>query len=99
VVGSAGEIGVLAYTCGCAIVDVFADRGLLPAAIDARGAGNRWLRAALRVDYAFFDFDVHPRRPDLLLRRLASPPDALAHWTLDAPTLGRQDLYLVSAPS
>jgi len=91
---------VPAYTCSCAIVDVFADRGLLPAAIDARGAGNRWLRAALRLDYAFFDFDVHPRRPDLLLRRLASPPpDALAHWTLDAPTLGRQDLYLVSAPS
>jgi branched-subunit amino acid transport protein AzlD len=98
VVGSAGEIGVLAYTCECAIVDVFADRGLLPAAIEARGAGNRWLRAALRVDYAFFDFDVHPRRPDLLLRRLVSPPpDALARWTLDAPTLGRQELYLVPA--
>ncbi|MEQ0563935.1 hypothetical protein ABJI51_33055 [Amycolatopsis sp. NEAU-NG30] len=96
VIGSAGEIGVLAYTCECAIVDVFADRGLLPAAIEARGAGNRWLRAALRVDYAFFDFDVHPRRPDLVLRRLPSPPpDALAHWTLDAPTLGKQELYLV----
>ncbi|WP_284748001.1 hypothetical protein [Amycolatopsis sp. RTGN1] len=96
VVGSAGEIGVLAYTCECAIVDVFADRGLLPAAIDARGAGDRWVRAALRVDYAFFDFDVRPRRPDLVLRRLPSPPpDALAHWTIDAPTLGRQELYLV----
>ncbi|WP_370970580.1 hypothetical protein [Amycolatopsis sp. cg9] len=96
VIGSAGEIGVLAYTCECAIVDVFADRGLLPAAIEARGAGNRWLRAALRVDYAFFDFDVRPRRPDLVLRRLpAPPPDALAHWTLDAPTLGPQELYLV----
>ncbi|MEU0789616.1 hypothetical protein ABZ342_06090 [Amycolatopsis sp. NPDC005961] len=96
VIGSAGEIGVLAYTCECAIVDVFADRGLLPAAIDARGAGDRWVRAALRVDYAFFDFDVRPRRPDLVLRRLPSPPpDALAHWTLDAPTLGRQELYLV----
>ena len=87
---------MLAYTCECAIVDVFADRGLLPAAIDARGAGDRWVRAALRVDYAFFDFDVRPRRPDLVLRRLPSPPpDALAHWTLDAPTLGRQELYLV----
>ncbi|WP_372672101.1 hypothetical protein [Amycolatopsis kentuckyensis] len=96
VIGSAGEIGVLAYTCECAIVDVFADRGLLPAAIEARGAGNRWVRAALRVDYAFFDFDVRPRRPDLVLRRLPSPPpDALAHWTLDAPTLGKQELYLV----
>ncbi|WIV58587.1 hypothetical protein [Amycolatopsis nalaikhensis] len=96
VVGSAGEIGVLAYTCECAIVDVFADRGLVPAAIDARGSGNRWLRAALRVDYAFFDYDVQPRRPDLVLRRLPSPPpDALAHWVIDAPTLGRQDLYLV----
>jgi hypothetical protein len=96
VIGSAGEIGVLAYTCECAIVDVFADRGLLPAAIDARGAGDRWVRAALRVDYAFFDFDVRPRRPDLVLRRLPSPPpDALAHWTLDAPTLGKQELYLV----
>jgi hypothetical protein len=96
VIGSAGEIGVLAYTCECAIVDVFADRGLLPAAIDARGAGDRWVRAALRVDYAFFDFDVRPRRPDLVLRRLPSPPpDALGHWTLEAPTLGRQELYLV----
>lgn len=98
VVGSAGEIGLLAYTCDCAIVDVFADRGLLPAAIEARGAGSRWMRAALRVDYAFFDFDVHPRRPDLVLRRLPSPPpDALAHWTLDAPTLGPQELYLLPA--
>ncbi|MEU0531690.1 hypothetical protein [Amycolatopsis tolypomycina] len=96
VVGSAGEIGVLAYTCECPIVDVFADRGLLPAAIEARGAGSRWIRAALRVDYAFFDFDVRPRHPDLVLRRLPSPPpDALAHWTLDAPTLGKQELYLV----
>ncbi|MFB9683056.1 hypothetical protein [Amycolatopsis plumensis] len=96
VIGSAGEIGVLAYTCECAIVDVFADRGLLPAAIEARSAGNRWVRAALRVDYAFFDFGVRPRRPDLVLRRLPSPPpDALAHWTLDAPTLGKQELYLV----
>lgn len=96
VIGSAGEIGVLAYTCECAIVDVFADRGLLPTAIEARGASSRWVRAALRVDYAFFDFDVRPRRPDLVLRRLPSPPpDALAHWTLDAPTLGKQELYLV----
>jgi hypothetical protein len=98
VVGSAGEIGVLAYTCECAIVDVFADRGLLPAAIEARGAGSRWVRAALRVDYAFFDFDVRPRTPELVLRRLPSPPpDALAHWKLDAPTLGLQELYLVPA--
>ncbi|MGW5724266.1 hypothetical protein ACWEVP_49455 [Amycolatopsis sp. NPDC003865] len=96
VIGSAGEIGVLAYTCECAIVDVFADRGLLPAAIEARGASSRWVRAALRVDYAFFDFDVRPRRPVLVLRRLPGPPpDALAHWTIDAPTLGKQELYLV----
>ncbi|OLZ58154.1 hypothetical protein [Amycolatopsis keratiniphila] len=96
IVGSAGEIGVLAYSCGCPVVDVFSDRGLLPAAIEARGEKNRWIRAMLRVNYAFFDFDVRPRRPDLLLRRLAAPPpDALAHWTLDAPTLGKQELYLV----
>jgi len=64
VVGSAGEIGVLAYNCDCPVVDVFSDRGLLPAAIEARG-------------------------------KAVPPPDALAHWTLDAPTLGKQELYLV----
>ncbi|MFE5504471.1 hypothetical protein ACFQ73_18060 [Amycolatopsis japonica] len=96
VVGSAGEIGVLAYSCDCPVVDVFSDRGLLPAAIEARGEENRWIRALLRVNYAFFDFDVRPRRPELVLRRLATPPPyALAHWTLEAPTLGKQELYLV----
>jgi hypothetical protein len=66
-------------------------------AFHGRGtAGRRDVELRDVTDYAFFDFDVHPRQPDLLLRRLASPPpDALAHWTIEAPTLGRQELYSV----
>lgn len=95
VVATAGEIGVLAYTCDCAVVDVFSDRGLLRDAIAAAKTGPV-ARALLDVNFHFFDFRVVPRRPDFLLERHSGgpPPGAVAHWKIAAPMLGPDDLYL-----
>ncbi|OAP24642.1 hypothetical protein A4R44_04611 [Amycolatopsis sp. M39] len=99
-VASAEEIGVLAYTCDCAIIDVFSDRGRMPGAIaELEARAGRLSRGLLRVNFAFFDYTVRPRKVDLALRRVwgPPPPDYLAHWTISAPLYGRAELYLVNA--
>ncbi|MGH8920829.1 MAG: hypothetical protein ACRDZY_06485 [Acidimicrobiales bacterium] len=99
-VASADEIGVLAYTCDCAIIDVFSDRGRIPQAIaELEQRSGRWSRGLLRVDFAFFDYTVQPRKPDLALRRISGtpPPDYLAVWTISAPLAATSQLYLVPA--
>ncbi|WP_244223489.1 hypothetical protein [Amycolatopsis circi] len=99
-VASADEIGVLAYTCDCAIIDVFSDRGRMPGAIDELEArAGRLSRGLLRVNFAFFDYTVRPRKLDLALRRVqgAPPPDSLGSWTISAPMYGTARLYLVPA--
>jgi hypothetical protein len=97
-VASADEIGVLAYTCGCAIIDVFSDRGRMPQAIaDLEASSGRLSRGLLRVDFAFFDYTMRPREPDLALRRIngTPPPGFLASWTISSPLAGTSQLYLV----
>ncbi|WP_406640127.1 hypothetical protein [Amycolatopsis sp. WGS_07] len=99
-VASDGEIGVLAYTCDCAVIDVFSDRGRMPEAIaELESRKGRLSRGLLRVNFAFFDYDLRPRELDLALRRVwgPPPPDYLAHWSISAPLYGRAELYLVNA--
>lgn len=95
-VRSGGEIGVLAYSCGCAIVDLFDDRGAVGPAITERKAHLGALgRAAVDVNFRFFDFGDQPIVTDFALVRGDPPPGALAHWTLTSPWAGTQQLYLV----
>ncbi|MFJ9786525.1 hypothetical protein ACIRSS_43625 [Amycolatopsis sp. NPDC101161] len=95
-VRSGGEIGVLAYSCGCAIVDLFDDRGAVGPAITERKAHLGALgRAAVDVNFRFFDFGDRPIVTDFALVRGDPPPGALAHWTLTSPWAGTQQLYLV----
>ncbi|GAA1975525.1 hypothetical protein [Amycolatopsis minnesotensis] len=100
VVASAGEIGVLAYTCDCAVVDVFSDRGRLRDAIAAaKTTAGPVVRTLLEVNFHFLEPGV-PRRADFLLERHSGgpPPGAIAHWRITAPMLGPDDLYLRLAP-
>ncbi len=95
-VRSGGEIGVLAYSCGCAIVDLFDDRGAVGPAITEREAQLGALgRALADVNFRFFDFGDRPIVTDYALVRGDPPPGALAHWTLTSPWAGTQRLYLV----
>lgn len=95
-VRSGGEIGVLAYSCGCAIVDLFDDRGAVGPAIAGRKAQLGTLgRALVDVNFRFFDFGDRPIVTDYALVRGNPPPGALAHWTLTSPWAGTQQLYLV----
>ncbi|MBE1496171.1 hypothetical protein H4696_003271 [Amycolatopsis lexingtonensis] len=95
-VRSGGEIGVLAYSCGCAIVDLFDDRGAVGPAITEREAHLGALgRALVDVNFRFFDFGDRPIVTDYALVRGDPPPGALAHWTLTSPWAGTQQLYLV----
>ena len=95
-VRSGGEIGVLAYSCGCAIVDLFDDRGAVGPAITEREAHLGALgRALVDVNFRFFDFGDRPIVTDYALVRGDPPPGALARWTLTSPWAGTQQLYLV----
>ncbi|MGW7532117.1 hypothetical protein [Amycolatopsis sp. NPDC054798] len=99
-VASADEIGVLAYTCDCAIIDVFSDRGRMPGAIgELEARAGHLSRGLLRVNFAFFDDTVRPRKLDLALRRVrgAPPPGSLGCWTISAPMSGTARLCLVPA--
>ncbi|WP_372664805.1 hypothetical protein [Amycolatopsis kentuckyensis] len=95
-VRSGGEIGVLAYSCGCAIVDLFDDRGAVGPAIAERKAHLGALgRVLVDANFRFFDFGDRPIVTDFALVRGDPPAGALAHWTLTSPWAGTQQLYLV----
>jgi hypothetical protein len=97
-VRSGGEIGVLAYTCDCAIIDLFDDRGAVAPAIAERKAHLGSLgRALIDLNFRYFDYGLQPQTSDFaLIATTGSPPaDPLAHWTITAPWTGTQQLYLV----
>ncbi|GAB3144601.1 hypothetical protein GCM10027258_33620 [Amycolatopsis stemonae] len=95
-VRSGGEIGVLAYRCGCAIVDLFDDRGAVGPAIAARKEQLGLLgRKLVDENFRFFDYGERPIVTDFALVHGDPPPGALAHWTLTSPWAGTQRLYLV----
>ncbi|MDI2029568.1 hypothetical protein QFW96_13140 [Saccharopolyspora sp. TS4A08] len=78
-VGSADEIGTLAYFCHCTITDGFVDRGYIPDQIRQReeqlSPVSRWL---LRLNYRYFDRSATPRPLDYQLHRVPGPgPDPI----------------------
>lgn len=99
-VHSAGEIGALAYSCDCSIVDLFSDRGAVAPAIEESerrsGTVGKFLTEA---NFQFFDHSLRPAHPELVLEVTAGPPPAtaLATWTIHSPWSGTQQLYLVGA--
>lgn len=65
---SPGEIGTLAYFCDCAIVDEFADRGLVVPQVERRVAGAGLIsRSLLRLNYTSLDRSRLPRLAEYAL--------------------------------
>jgi hypothetical protein len=99
-VHSAGEIGALAYYCGCPIVDQFSDRGTVEPEIEAsKDRTGDVGKAFIDANFRFFDQSVAPMTADLILGETAGtpPPNALAVWPISSPWTGRQRLFLVNA--
>jgi hypothetical protein len=99
-VETAGEVGALAYACGCELVDEFSDRGAVdPAIAETKRRSGDLGRALLEANFHNFDHSVAPISPDLVLAttRRTPPPTALASWRIDSPWMGTQNLYLMPA--
>jgi hypothetical protein len=81
-VESPGEIGTMAYYCGCAIVDVFSDRGRMIDMIEQREARSGPVaRALIRLNYLHLDRSEEPRPVAFRLEFRRDPPfDALRSW-------------------
>ncbi|MGW4486357.1 hypothetical protein ACWEOE_21230 [Amycolatopsis sp. NPDC004368] len=99
-VRSGGEIGVLAYSCGCSIVDLFDDRGAVVPAIAQREATMGPLgRKLVDLNFHNLDFDLVAVTPQYaLVPRTAgtpAPANVLAQWPIASPWAGDQVLYLV----
>lgn len=99
-VHSAGEIGALAYSCECSIVDLFSDRGAVAPAIEESERRSGPVGDALtEANFQFFDRSLRPAEPELVLEVTQGrpPATALASWTIHSPWSGTQQLYLVDA--
>jgi hypothetical protein len=97
-VRSGGEIGVLAYTCECAIIDLFDDRGAVIAAIaDRRAHLGSLSRALVDLNFRYLDYGLQPQTSDfaLIATTASAPANPVAHWTIASPWAGTQQLYLV----
>jgi len=81
-VESPGEIGTMAYYCGCAIVDVFSDRGRMVDMIEEREARSGPVgRALLHLNYLHLDRSDEPRPVAFRLEFRSEPPfDAFRSW-------------------
>lgn len=98
-VHSGGEIGVLAYSCDCAIVDAFSDRGVMLNQIrEARAQASGFGKTMQDVNFTFLD----DRQPPLPLSyglgvtaAATPPPNAIASWRLRSPWGGVRLLYLI----
>jgi hypothetical protein len=101
-VTSPGEIGALAFSCGCDILDVFSDRGRVVPLVQQRedGAG-RVMRALLRLNYARLDRGVQPRPAGYALVWLKAgdpstqDPRVLRTWPVTGPVMGDGTLVLM----
>ncbi|WP_380176491.1 hypothetical protein ACFEMC_11605 [Kineococcus sp. DHX-1] len=93
-----GEIGLLAYSCDCEIVDQFSDPAVLEPLVEARTEeADPVLRQLLRWNYA--RRDPGPAQPDPWVLRWRSaavkPPQGVAEWTTTAGTWRTQDVLVL----
>ena len=100
-VASPGEIGTLAYSCRCEIVDAFSDPAAVQAQIEQRTeAAGPVLRALLRANYAHRR-PLDERPVQLVLRWTAQgtdPPPGTRWWPTTAGTWQlRSELMLLPA--
>jgi hypothetical protein len=88
---SAGEIGALAYYCGCAMVDPFSDRGLVLHMISHMEAYESPLRRKVVAEnFRFLNREQRPIRPDLVLEYSAvRPHHFMASWPVSSPWIDR----------
>jgi hypothetical protein len=85
-VRSAGEIGAIAYFCGCSMIDPFSDRGLVVRMVHGVESHTSPLkRLLLEADYHFLA-DARPTRTPLaLVEATRVPEDALGAWPISSP--------------
>lgn len=95
-VRSPGEIGTLAYFCECRIVDVFSDRGRIPALLEERLAESGPIGAALlETNYLWFDRDREPLTPEYRLLYASGPGRGPDTWTVHSDARGVGHFTLV----
>lgn len=98
-VTSPGEIGTLAYSCRCEIVDAFSDPAVVQPQIEQRiEDADPVLRALLRANYS--RRDPGPERPTPFSLRWigagATPPPGATAWRTSAGTFQRPDLLVLT---
>ncbi len=101
VVAAPGEIGTLAYACGCRMVDQFSDRGLAVELVEQRTEqAGPVLRALLDANFARLDTGDEPLAPRWRLTWTpeAPPPPGSPSWPTDSPATGPARLYLLPVP-
>jgi hypothetical protein len=94
-VGTAGEIGTLAYYCDCAVVDLFSDRGRAVSMINERIRNSGPLqRLAYRLNFLWLDRKQKPRPLDYRLRYVHGPGSGAETYPLSSRWLGAGRLTL-----
>lgn len=101
-VASPGEIGTLAYSCRCAVVDAFSGQGeVVPLIRERRAKAGPLMRALLDLNYQHLDRSVRPYPLRYALQwvpagdPLAGDPRAVRSWAVDGPALGPGRLVLL----
>jgi hypothetical protein len=95
-VRSPGEIGTLAYYCGCAIVDEFSDRGLVLEKVNRRiDTAGPVTSLLLRLNYTKLDRMTPPRPVDYQLEYALGPGSGPDTWTVYSAAKGIGHFTLV----
>ncbi|WP_051684163.1 DUF2029 domain-containing protein [Blastococcus sp. URHD0036] len=96
VVEAPGEVGTLAYTCDCTIVDYFSDRGIAVELVaDRTEEAGPVMRALLDANFARLDRDDEPLTAQWRLRwTQGAVPAGVTTWPTDSPATGPGTLYL-----
>jgi len=96
-VRSPGEIGTLAYFCGCKIVDVFADRAQFVPFIDDvkqhNGTVVQWL---INLNFLFLDRHAQPIPVDYTLTSTPNASVGAASWPAGSSWVGKRYLVLTA---
>jgi hypothetical protein len=96
-VASPGEIGALAYFCGCTILDQFSDRGQVSALVNTRiDSAGPLMRLALKVNYHWFDRSRLPRKADYRLLYGPGPAVGPDSWQVYSAAKGVGHFTLVA---